>query len=78
MAVQMVGTVNGYVTSPMMFGRKRAMFNGTTLGLIETALKMGAVAGSRIKADFGAGMQAYEIKLAPHDPRAEGFWVERV
>jgi hypothetical protein len=77
MKPRQIGTINGYVTSPMRIGRRRGTFDGTIKGLTLAALDMGATVGATVYADFGAGMQPYLIVAAPHDDRARGCWAER-
>jgi hypothetical protein len=71
-----IGSINCYSASLATFGKKQFVFDGTTLGLVKSALKEGAKAGSRIKADYGAGLQPHTVVAAPHDQRAGGFWVQ--
>ena len=69
----MIGTVNGFNACRAKLGRKAFTFDGTTLGLVRSALLAGAVHGSKVKADYGAGFRLYTFVSAPHDYRA-GFW----
>ena len=73
---RMIGTVNGFNASPAKFGRKAFTFDGTTRGLVLAALKAGAKAGDKIKADYGAGFKAYALYSAPWDDRCGGVWAQ--
>lgn len=71
---KMIGTINGYSKSPAKLGRKSFNFDGTTLGLVKSAIANGAKIGDIVKANFGGGFKPMTIISAPHDSRANGFW----
>ena len=71
---KMIGSIGCYSASPARFGRRPFSFNGTTLGLVRTAIAMGAKVGDVIHADFGAGFRAYELYANQADDRAGGVW----
>lgn len=77
---KMIGTVNGFIYSRAWLGNKQFGFDGTTRGLVQSAIKIGASDGSAIKANFGgsskAGARDMTIVSAPHDGRAGGFWAQ--
>jgi len=70
-----LGTVNGYVTSKAWLDGEEFTYDGTTLGLVRSALKRGAGEGSLVATRIMLGAErVYEIAAAPHDDRADGFW----
>ena len=71
---KMVGTINGFSSSPAKFGRKRFVFDGTTRGLVRAAKAHGARAGSKVFADFGGGMKPMTLYANPADDREGGIW----
>lgn len=72
-----IGTVNGRFPCNARIGRKPFVFDATVLGLVQSARQRGAVAGSLIHADFGAGLEPYRVVAAPGDRRAGELWAVR-
>ncbi len=72
---RMIGSINCHVSSDARIGKRRFTFDGTTLGLVRSALNMGAKHGTVIHANYGAGMHKYTIVECPWDKRA-GYWVQ--
>ena len=75
-----LGSINCYIDSRAWLGQKSFGFNGTTLGLVKSAIANGAKAGDKVLANYGGRLKdharEYRIIAAPHDNRADGFWIE--
>lgn len=78
MAKKILGTVNGYVRSTAWIASKKFEFDGTTLGLVKSAIANGAKAGTKVQANFGGRLKSAAREMiiinAPHDERANGYW----
>ena len=75
-----LGSINCFVDSNAWLGEKIFNFDGTTKGLVKSAIANGAKAGDKVLANYGGQSKecarGYRIVSAPHDNRAGGFWVE--
>jgi len=71
-----LGTINGFCVSHARLGRKRFIFDGTTLGLVRAAIAQGAQAGDTIQADYGGGFKPMRLYYNPADERAAGLWAK--
>ena len=67
---KMIGSINCRIATQAKSGRKTFVYDGTTLGLTKSALKVGIKVGATITA---SGFK-YIMTSAPHDNRANGFW----
>lgn len=76
-----IGNVNAFVKSTGWIGKKLFEFDGTTKGLVKSAIANGAIEGTKVFANFAGKLRSeakeYRIVLALHDDRANGFWIER-
>lgn len=72
--MKMIGTINGYVLSKARFGRREFTFDGTTLGLVRSAISLGAKVGDVVTADFGGGYKPLTLYANPRDERCGGVW----
>ena len=72
------GTINGFVKSVAWIGSKAFEFDGTTKGLVRSAVSNGATVGTEVLANFGgrlkSGARKLQIVAAAHDDRAFGYW----
>lgn len=74
-----LGSINAYVNSLVIVGRKHCHFDGTTLNLVKVAIANGAKVGDTVRANYG-GLSPQNatyhmfIIAAPHDQRAGGYW----
>lgn len=66
-----LGSINCYYTAIAKSGSKVIMYDGTTLGLVKSALVAKVKVGSKIKTES----KTYNLVFAPHDDRL-GYWVE--
>ena len=74
--LKIIGTVNGYNASPALIGRKAFDFDGTTLGLVRSAIKNGAKIGDTVRANFGGGFKPLTLYSNPMDDRCGGVWAK--
>lgn len=70
-----LGNMNCFITSQANCGRKKFMYDGTTLGLTESSVANGVKVGQKVSTDPGYN---YRLISAPHDSRAGGFWMEQI
>lgn len=78
-----LGTVNGYVFSIAQVNGKQFYFDGTTKGLVLSALAAGAKLGDIIDANYGGRLlenatSKMQLVESPGDSRTGGYWANRV
>lgn len=67
-----LGTMNAKIATPVVFKGRTLMFDGTTVDMVRTLVKAGAVDGDKFsKPETGRVCRIYD---APHDSRAFGMW----
>ena len=67
-----LGNMNAYIKTPVVFNRKRLIFDGTTVNLINVLVAAGAKDGDTFTDDQGRKRRVY---VAAHETRTGGFWV---
>lgn len=73
--VKPIGSINCYVTCTARYGKKIFTYDGTTKGLVNSALKAGLKTGDVFTDEFNNKMEIIEN---PHDERCGGFWARKV
>ena len=67
-----LGNVNAYIKTPIVFNRKRLVFDGTTVNLVNVLVAAGAKVGDTFVDDQD---RKRKVIAAPGDGRTNGFWV---
>jgi hypothetical protein len=67
-----LGNMNAYIETPIVFKRKRLVFDGTTVNLVNVLVAAGAQVGDTFVDDQD---RKRKVIAAPGDTRTNGFWV---
>jgi hypothetical protein len=72
-----LGSINCFIKTRMEVNGQTLFFDGTTLGMVKTALAAGAKAGDVVVDFLGGWPTSNVITEEPHDARC-GFWAKRL